>query len=68
MNATGPRRLRGRKRVGLERSRRELEAMARQGEHPARDFVELATADERKVLPLIREFPAGAPRNNLPRR
>lgn len=50
----------------LERSRRELEAMARQGEHPARDFVELATADERKVLPLIREFPAGAPRNNLP--
>jgi glycolate oxidase FAD binding subunit len=50
----------------LGRSRHELESVARQGEHPARDFSKLAPADERKVLPLLREFPGGAPRSSLP--
>jgi glycolate oxidase FAD binding subunit len=50
----------------LVRSRSELEAMARQGPQPARDFIELPSADERKILPLLREFPGGAPRHSLP--
>jgi hypothetical protein len=40
--------------------------MARQGARPARDFIELPAADERKILPALREFPGGAPRSSLP--
>jgi len=50
----------------LGRCRRELEAMARQGTLSARDFVELALADERKLLPLVREFSGGSSRASLP--